>query len=148
MMGALHQPQGAAMPVCLVLSTCHSRDLAHAFLRFGARHVVAVKRTESVLDSAARAFNATFIHALLVGNTVERAFHFAQSQANHQSFLPRLSLGHRVRYWWCRENGSLPERCQVSRASGKAFLRRWFARNLPPRHMYSSRSTLSGAALS
>jgi len=77
-----------AMPVCVVLSSCYSRQAALAFLAFGARHIVAVQRDATVLDSAARVFNATFHHALLVGNSVESAFRFAVSQVRHSARIP------------------------------------------------------------
>eukprot|EP00419_Tripos_fusus_P046953 CAMPEP_0172814072 /NCGR_PEP_ID=MMETSP1075-20121228/11043_1 /TAXON_ID=2916 /ORGANISM="Ceratium fusus, Strain PA161109" /LENGTH=1452 /DNA_ID=CAMNT_0013653855 /DNA_START=169 /DNA_END=4524 /DNA_ORIENTATION=+ len=76
------------LPLCIVLSSCYSRQAAQAFLRLGTRHVVAVERTATVLDKAARIFNATFHHALLVGNSVASAFRFAVWEVRNAPNMP------------------------------------------------------------
>jgi len=75
----------STMPLCVVLSSCYSKEAGRAFLHFGARHVVAVERTKTVLDSAARIFNENFHHALLVGKTVGAAFAIAVAHVRHSS---------------------------------------------------------------
>jgi len=58
---------------------CHSQPAAAAFVKVGVPHVVAVRSSALLLDSAARAFTRHFYLALCVGKSVEAAFESAKA---------------------------------------------------------------------
>lgn len=65
-------------PLRLVfVSACHSEDAGKAFVKAGAAHVVAVRRSEELHDDAAATFTAQFYFALVTGKTVQQAFDIA-----------------------------------------------------------------------
>lgn len=72
------------LPVCIVLSLCGRGllNVAQAFLRYGARHVVAVMRKpQRGRDVVARVFSEVFHKELLGGTTVADAFSLALDAA-------------------------------------------------------------------
>mmetsp|Transcript_12940 Transcript_12940/g.20741 ORF Transcript_12940/g.20741 Transcript_12940/m.20741 type:complete len:720 (+) Transcript_12940:64-2223(+) len=71
--------QHCNIPRCVVLSACYSELAAHAFLASGARHVIACKKDQRIMDSSARYFNRFFYMALFNGHTVRRAFEIAKA---------------------------------------------------------------------
>lgn len=85
-------PSSAARSVdmCLrlvVLCSCHSSIPASLFIDAGVPHVIAVERSETVLDVSARVFVQSLCHSLLVGNTIQSAFRHAQWLVNHNECL-------------------------------------------------------------
>jgi tetratricopeptide (TPR) repeat protein len=75
-----------AMPVCVILCLCGQglEEAAHAFLRYGSRHVVLLTRAPRVsTDGFVRVFSAAFVHHLLGGRTVSQSFELASSVAQH-----------------------------------------------------------------
>jgi tetratricopeptide (TPR) repeat protein len=70
-----------------VLSACHSEGLAQALLDAGVRHVVAINAADTILDAAARSFARRFYPAVLAGNPIIDAFHFAHDAVSTDETL-------------------------------------------------------------
>mmetsp|Transcript_49539 Transcript_49539/g.115913 ORF Transcript_49539/g.115913 Transcript_49539/m.115913 type:complete len:1521 (-) Transcript_49539:155-4717(-) len=71
----------------VVLSSCHSSQTASLFIEAGVPHVIAVERSETVLDVSARIFAQSLCHSLLLGNTVSSAFKHAQWLVRNNEYL-------------------------------------------------------------
>jgi len=66
------------------VSACHSQDAGRAFASAGARHVVAVRRSQEMHDIAAGTFTQQFYFALVNGKTVQQAFDIARQSIDTQ----------------------------------------------------------------
>jgi len=71
--------KSCTVPECVVISACYSELAASVFISAGAKHVIACRRDQRVMDQAARYFNRFFYMALFNGHTVRRAFLIAKA---------------------------------------------------------------------
>lgn len=73
-----------------VLNACHSQDFAQVLLDRGARHVVAVRSQDRILDKVARHFASEFYPLLMHGHSVSDAFESARDTVRRDRHLGRL----------------------------------------------------------
>jgi hypothetical protein len=69
------------------LAACHSETLASAWVELGVKHVVCVKVSTKIQDSASVVFTKDFYRALLNGKTVENAFNIGRQAVNSSPYV-------------------------------------------------------------
>ena len=58
----------------VIISACHSSQLAEIFVEAGIPSVVSISASSQVLELAASEFNVEFLHYLVEGKTIQFAF--------------------------------------------------------------------------
>ena len=65
-----------------VVSACHSETIGRCLIKAGVPHVIAVRRSQAVLDAAAKSFLGAFYSKLVRGNTIRSAFQSARASTH------------------------------------------------------------------